>query len=263
MSLGVNLPATETEAGASGTPLDLSIEYFDNLGTSESLALQFTPTVPVSGSTNEWTMTIADSALGGTIVGSYTLTFDDSRASGGTLLSVVTNIGGAYDPLTGVLQVTVDGGPIDINIGVPGDGTNGLTQLSDNFAPTSISKDGSPVGNMIGVDVDSNGYVSANFDIGITRVIYQIPLVDLPNPNGLEALDNQTYSASLESGSFFLWDAGDGPTGDVIGFALEESTTDVAGELTMLIQTQRAYTSNAKVIQTVDEMLQETTNIKR
>ncbi|WP_281859050.1 flagellar basal body rod C-terminal domain-containing protein, partial [Litoreibacter halocynthiae] len=43
----------------------------------------------------------------------------------------------------------------------------------------------------------------------------------------------------------------------------EESTTDVAGELTALIQTQRAYSSNAKVIQTVDEMLQETTNIKR
>ena len=39
--------------------------------------------------------------------------------------------------------------------------------------------------------------------------------------------------------------------------------TDVAAELTNLIQTQRAYSSNAKVIQTVDEMLQETTNIKR
>ena len=39
--------------------------------------------------------------------------------------------------------------------------------------------------------------------------------------------------------------------------------TDVAAELTALIQTQRAYSSNAKVIQTVDEMLQETTNIKR
>ena len=57
--------------------------------------------------------------------------------------------------------------------------------------------------------------------------------------------------------------AGDGPTGEVVGFAREGSTTDVAGELTNLIQTQRAYTSNAKVIQTVDEMLQETTNIKR
>ena len=36
-----------------------------------------------------------------------------------------------------------------------------------------------------------------------------------------------------------------------------------ATELTSMIQTQRAYSSNAKVIQTVDEMLQETTNIKR
>ena len=47
------------------------------------------------------------------------------------------------------------------------------------------------------------------------------------------------------------------------GYAREASTTDVAEELTYLISTQRAYSSNAKIIQTVDEMLQETTNIKR
>jgi flagellar hook protein FlgE len=138
-----------------------------------------------------------------------------------------------------------------------------MTQLSDSFAPTSITKDGFPVGNMTSIEIDGNGFLRANFDTGITRVLYQIPLVDVPNPNGLRALDNQTFSLSNESGSFFLWDAGDGPTGDVVGFALEESATDVAGELTQLIQTQRAYSSNAKVIQTVDEMLQETTNIKR
>ena len=95
------------------------------------------------------------------------------------------------------------------------------------------------------------------------RTIYQVPLVDLPNPNGMVALDRQTYLASPESGSFFLWDAGDGPTGDIVSYAREESAVDVAGELTSMIQTQRAYSSNAKVIQTVDEMLQETTNIKR
>jgi flagellar hook protein FlgE len=98
---------------------------------------------------------------------------------------------------------------------------------------------------------------------GITRVIYQVPLVDVPNPNGMAALAQQTYLPSSESGSFFLWDAGTGPTGAVVSFAREESATDVAGELTDMIRTQRAYTSNAKVIQTVDEMLQETTNIKR
>jgi flagellar hook protein FlgE len=116
---------------------------------------------------------------------------------------------------------------------------------------------------MTSVEVDANGYVHAFFDTGITRTVYQVPLVDLPNPNGMVALDQQTYLPSPQSGAYFLWDAGDGPTGDIVSYAREESATDVAGELTDMIQTQRAYSSNAKVIQTVDEMLQETTNIKR
>ncbi len=262
ISLGVNLPATETEAGAVGTTQLLSVEYFDNLGKSENVSVSFTPTVPGAGTSNEWTMTLTDSAQGGATIGEYTLTFDDSRTSGGTLLSVATVSGGAYDPVTGSFIVNVDGGPMEINIGEIG-ATDGLTQLSDSFAPLSISKDGSPVGNMTSAQVDENGFVRASFDTGVTRVIYQVPLVDLPNPNGMFALDQQTYIPSPDSGTFFLWNAGDGPTGDIVSFAREESATDVAGELTDMIQTQRAYSSNAKVIQTVDEMLQETTNIKR
>ena len=138
-----------------------------------------------------------------------------------------------------------------------------MTQLSDAFAPVSISKNGTPVGSLTGIEVDLNGFVRASFDTGINRVLYQIPLIDVSNVNGLEALDQQSYRVTPDSGSFFMWDAGDGPTGDIVSYAREESTTDVAGELTQLIQTQRAYSSNAKVIQTVDEMLQETTNIKR
>ena len=262
MSLGVNLPATATNAGATGDTQELSVEYYDNLGISESINISFAPTVPGTGSSNEWTMTMTDSVNPGTVIGEYTLTFADSRTAGGTLASVATLSGGAYDVATGQLIVNVAGGPIEIDIGVIGE-TDGLTQLSDSFAPVSISKDGSPVGNMTSVEVDANGYVHAYFDTGITRTVYQIPLVDLPNPNGMVALDHQTYQPSVDSGTFFLWDASDGPTGDIVSFALEESSTDVAGELTSMIQTQRAYSSNAKVIQTVDEMLQETTNIKR
>ncbi len=262
MNLGVNLPATETETGATGTPLPLSVEYFGNLGTSETLGISFTPTVPASGSSNTWTMRIRDSAQANALIGEYTLVFDASRGNGGTLASVTTISGGAYNAADGTLALTVAGGPLGMTIGRLGD-ANGLTQLSDSFAPTSITKDGSPVGNLTSVEVDENGYINATYDTGFTRRLYQIPLVDVPNPNGLIALNNQTYQVSPESGSFFLWDAGDGPTGAVAGFAREGSATDVAAELTALIQTQRAYSSNAKVIQTVDEMLQETTNIKR
>ena len=271
MNLGVNLPATETEAGSSGDTLPLSVEYFGNLGTSETLDISFTPSVPATGSSNTWTMVIRDSATvddplsvgtDESIIGEYTLTFDDSRGNGGTLASVTIVSGGAYDAATGTLALTVDGGPIDVTIGRIGD-TNGLTQLSDSFAPTQINKDGSPVGNLTAVEIDENGYIKATYDTGFIRTVYQIPLVDVPNQNGLISLDNQTFQVSPTSGSFFLWNAGDGPTGSVEGYAREGSTVDVAQELTNLIQTQRAYSSNAKVIQTVDEMLQETTNIKR
>ncbi|MCB1334337.1 MAG: flagellar hook-basal body complex protein [Roseivivax sp.] len=262
MTLGVNLPATETTAGASGDTQELSVEYFDNLGRSENVHMTFTPTVPATGTSNEWTVVLDDTAQPGVVIGEYVLTFDSSRTSGGTLLSVTTVSGGAYNATTGSLIVNVAGGPIELNIGKPGE-SDGLTQLSDSFAPLNISKDGSPVGNMTSVEVDEQGVVYAYFDTGITRPIYQVPLIDLPNPNGMIAMDKQTYMPSPESGSYFLWNAGDGPTGDIVSFALEESTTDVASELTDMIQTQRAYSSNAKVIQTVDEMLQETTNIKR
>ncbi|WP_296430767.1 flagellar hook-basal body complex protein [Roseovarius sp. BRH_c41] len=262
IKLGINLPATDTRFDSIGDPQQLSIEYFDNLGTSENISLQFVPTVATVGLSNEWTVILTDSAQGNALIGEYVLTFDDARETGGTLLDVQTVTGGAFDPTTGTIIVDVAGGPIEINIGRPGT-SDGLSQLSDSFAPLSIAKDGSPVGNMTSAEVDANGFVRASFDTGVSRIIYQVPLVDLPNPNGMVSMDQQTYQPSPDSGSFFLWDAGDGPTGDIVAFARQESATDVARELTDMIQTQRAYSSNAKVIQTVDEMLQETTNIIR
>ena len=262
MTLNVNLPATESTAASSGDVQSLSVEYFGNLGTSETLDVSFAPTVPTSGTSNQWKMTLRDSASGGAVVGEYTLNFDDTRGAGGTLLSVTTISGGTYDAATGKVGVAVAGGPLDLTIGKPGD-ADGMTQLSDSFALTNVTKNGSPVANVTSVQIDEKGDLYAVYDQGFTRRIYQIPLVDVPNVNGLISNSNQTYQVSPASGPLFLWDAGDGPTGSVLGFAREESATDVAAELTQLIQTQRAYSSNAKVIQTVDEMLQETSNIKR
>jgi flagellar hook protein FlgE len=262
MTLGVNLPATYTNAGSTAVPPPLSVEYFGNLGTSEALQIDFIPVVPGTGSSNQWTMQLRDSASGNALIGEYTLTFDDTRGAGGTLASVAVVSGGGYNAGEGTVSVNVAGGPLTIGIGRLGD-PNGLTQLSDSFAPISISKNGSPVGNLTTVEIDESGYVNATYDTGFTRRLYQVPIVDVPNPNGLVSLSNQSYQVSPDSGSFFLWDAGTGAVGSVQGYSREGSKTDVAGELTSLIQTQRAYSSNAKVIQTVDEMLQETTNIKR
>ncbi|WP_226780091.1 flagellar hook protein FlgE [Oceaniglobus trochenteri] len=262
VNMGVNLPAADTAAGAAGAPRDLSVEYFGNIGQAEKLTVAFSPSVPAAGSSNEWTMVITDSSSGGAVVGEYQLAFNDTAVDGGTLLSVVDVSGGPYDPTTGSMTLPVAGGDIEFSIGQIG-AIDGMTQLASSFAPTNLTKNGSPVGNLVGVEIDAQGVVNAVYDTGFNRPIYQVPLVDVPNPDGLLSMSNQTYKLSKESGPMFLWDAGDGPTGETRGYSLEASTTDVAVELTNLIQTQRAYSSNAKVIQTVDEMLQETTNIKR
>ena len=91
---------------------------------------------------------------------------------------------------------------MEINIGRPG-ASDGLTQLSDRFAPLSITKDGTPVGSMTSVEVDENGFVQALFDTGVTKTIAQVPLVDVPNPNGMMSLDSQTYDRPATAGPSF------------------------------------------------------------
>ena len=263
VSLGVNLPAGETEAGALGNPFESTVEYFDSVGRDHQLRLVFTPTVPATGASNQWRVSFFDSATSSTVpVAEIDVTFDDSRVGRGALLSV-TPVGAIpYDPVTGVAQVTVDDGPIDVFIGSPSlDG--GLIQLDLPFAPNNVSKNGSPAGTLQNLRVNDQGLLQAIYDTGQIRALFQIPLVDVPNPNGLTALDGQAFAPSPDSGGIFLWDANSGPVGGILGFSLQQSTVDVARELTDLIQTQRAYSSNATTIRTVDEMLQETTNLKR
>lgn len=262
--LGVNLPASETVAGAGGAPLDLPIEYFDNLGRSESLTLRFTPVVPATGSSNQWNVEVFDSASASptTPIAAFGATFDSSPTAGGSLASVTAGAGATYDPATGAISVTTASGPLSIEVGSPG-GQSPLTQLSATFAPLSVSKDGAPIGTLSSLEVDQSGLLTAVFDTGFRRTLYQIPVGVVPNFRGLNAEGNQSFTLSQESGDIYFWDSGEGPAGVTLGFSLSESTTDIAAELTDLIQTQRAYSSNAKIIQTVDEMLQETTDIIR
>lgn len=255
MTLALNLPSDDSASVPPGGPHDLTVEYFGNLGQAEALTFSFTP-----AAANQWTMSVDDSVSGK--VAEYTITFKDTKVGGGQIDTVETVSGGDWIADDGTISFEIGGEDMIVNIGGPKQST-GITQLDSSFAPSNIIKNGAATGNLTGVEVAGDGIVHAIYDTGMTRPIFQVPVIDVPNRNGLKASDSQTYEVSLESGGIFLWDAGTGPVGATQGYSREGSTTDVATELTSLIQTQRAYSSNAKVIQTVDEMLQETTNLKR
>jgi flagellar hook protein FlgE len=274
IELGINLNAEETASTAIGASVEAPIEYFDALGISHQLNFTFTPVIPASGLSNSWTLSVTDSASAAPgLLAEFDLVFDPSRGNAGALLSATaagTNPAdpngpgttATYDPITGDLTVNVLDGPIAVQLDTNAFG-QGLSQLAAPFTPNGLSKNGAPAGNLQGLEVDSNGILAGVYDTGQRRALYQIPLGAVPNPNGLKALDNQAFEISPNSGDVFFFDAGDGPAGEISGFALQQSTVDVAEELTDMIVTQRAFSSNATVIRTVDEMLAETASLKR
>jgi len=263
IGLGLNLPADASVSGASGDPFTLPMEYFDGLGRGQSLTVAFTPVVPANGSSNAWSVSVTDAAGDPNVpIATFDVTFEGTGENAGRIASVTPGAGSAYDTSTGELTLDVADGAINAFIGGPGL-PGGLSQLGAPFSPTNVTKDGAPIGNLASVEINPQGFVEAIYNTGFRRTLYQVPVADVPNPNGLDPRNNQAYSISSESGDVYFWDAGSGPVGSYAGYALMESNTDIASELTDLIETQRAYSSNAKIIQTVDEMLQETTNLKR
>ena len=91
----------------------------------------------------------------------------------------------------------------------------------------------------------------------------RLAVAEVPNPDGLNMVDGNAYLMTQASGNFKLLGPGTGSTGTITTGSLESSNVELAEELTRLIQTQRAYSSNAKIITTVDEMMEETTRLKR
>jgi flagellar hook protein FlgE len=132
---------------------------------------------------------------------------------------------------------------------------SGLTQFDGSYQTTQLSQNGAGFGLLQGVSIGSGGVVSASFSNGTTRPIYQLSLVTVPNPDGLTPTSGNAYQISSVSGAPLISTPGQGATGTIDAGQLEGSNVDITTQLTNMIETQRAYSSNAMVIQTGKEML--------
>lgn len=138
-----------------------------------------------------------------------------------------------------------------------------LSQYASSSVVNSVNPDGATVGNVVGVEVDSDGFVSAIFDNSEVRKIAQIGLATFPNADGLMAISGNAYRASIQSGDFAIKQPKSGGAGQIAASTLEASTVDLSAEFTGLISTQKAYSASSKIITTADQMLEELINIKR
>lgn len=284
VDIGANLPST----AATNDTFDLSIEALDKQGGNHTMVLTFTKTATA----NEWdiTATVSNASFLDIDADNNGTTGDDALIAGATSTRLGTITFGANGTLATVTADTTAGdistvtannfvfdidydntlatGTADdrvqltLDLGTVGL-TDGLTQFAGSFVPNFINQNGRQFGSVTGVTVSEDGIVTALFDNGETRDIFQTPLALFPNPNGLIAETGNIFISGTDSGTPIALAPNSGGAGVVASNALEASTVDLADEFTRMIVTQRAFSANTKIITTADEMLEELTRIIR
>ena len=147
---------------------------------------------------------------------------------------------------------------MDLDLGASGL-FDGLTQFASNSNPPdveidSINQDGVRFGQFAGVEIDNEGIVTALFDNGVRRPIYQIPIATFPNPEGLTNVRGTIYDENENAGNYNLRLPSEGNAGNIEATSLELSTVDTSEEFNKMIVAQQNYSSAAQVLSTVDDM---------
>ena len=151
-----------------------------------------------------------------------------------------------------VQNLTVNGdslGNVQLNFG-----NNGLTQFADSSGTPQVSQlqqNGFAAGQLQSVSVDGQNQIVGQFSNGQTIPLAQITLATFNGQDALQPLDGEAYAATADSGPPIY-----GATGTVVGSSLESSNVDIATQFSQLIVAQQAYSANAKVMQTADQMIQ-------
>ena len=86
-------------------------------------------------------------------------------------------------------------------------------------------------------------------------VVGQLTVTDFVNPAGLQPVGENLYLETAASGTPMEGVAGADGLGTIKQGVLETSNVNVTEELVNLIQAQRVYEMNSKVLSTVDEMM--------
>ncbi|PWE17553.1 flagellar basal-body rod protein FlgG [Marinicauda salina] len=113
------------------------------------------------------------------------------------------------------------------------------------------------------VEINEQGQVEVLLDGDPDpQVVGQLELVTFPNQAGLEARGGNLYIETAGSGAPNVGTPGQPGFGVVRQGFVENSNVDAVAEITALIQAQRAYEMNARVITAADEMLATSSNLR-
>ena len=207
------------------------------------------------------------------------------NASDGTVLPTGVQLGLGVRPAAVSIQLaqgslSATGG--DLDLAIDGLGFLEVTLPSGQTAYTRdgglkrsgeglvVTSDGFPVAPEIvipqdarNISINAEGEVYAYFeDAAAGQLLGQFNLTGFANAKGLEALGGNLFAETEASGPPLVATPGSDGLGRLRQGYLEDSSVDAVREITELIEAQRGYEMNAKVISAADQMMGATTQVR-
>ena len=236
-----------------------SIKAFDTLGNEVLYDVYFSKTAD-----NTWQVAVFNAAGRDATTGSFPY---------GTDSMVVPQVDLEFDPVTGKLT---DASKADATIVLPSAANGGvvpnmkemtldfssMTQLSYDFT-IRANVNGNAPSEVSSIQISGDGIVYAQYKNGDLLPMYRLAMATVQSPDELRVISGNVYAQSNDSGIVILGFPGANGMGSIVSGALENSTVDIAEELTRMIESQRTYTANSKVFQTGADLMDVLVNLKR
>jgi flagellar hook protein FlgE len=246
-TLTANLPSTDSVVAAANLPSvnsasstyseKTSMVMYDKLGASQTIDLYMANT-----GGNSWEITAYNHA--------------DASSSGGfpyssgPLATQTLNFSSTGDLTSGSpLSIAVPGGAtMSLNL-------SGMTQLAGSFSVANSTVNGNAPASVSSVTIGTDGTLSYQLSNGSTVAGYKIPLASVASPDNLQPITGNAFSVNILSGQPSVGTAGTGEFGTIKSSELEQSTVDIATELTNMIVAQRGYEANSQVFKAGADLL--------
>ncbi len=259
-SLVANLNSSDAAIAGAIDPTDTdtynwstSFTIFDEAGNDHGFVLYFQ-----KSASNSWNV---DAYVNGTQVDMDPGTASNTGTIDFTTGGLVNQINGAAGAAVAVTvpSATLGTGAATMTFNLD---LTDFTQYGTSSGVSTLTQDGYTSGRIASVSVDKEGLILGSYTNGQTQTLGQVVTYSFRNPQGLQAIGNNQYYETSDSGQPVSGTPGSGVLGNLQSGAVEESNVDLTAELVNLIVAQRMYQANAQTIKTQDQILQTLVNLR-
>jgi flagellar hook protein FlgE len=225
------------------------MEVFDPSGVAHTMTLSFERQADGSWSI----LPSVDESEGSVVSAPITGIFFNDNGSptglGGVNPEVTVYFNGQSSPQTLTLALGADGE------------FSGLTQFGGDGEVLVQEQNGYGAGELASMSVDGDGSIIGLYTNGQSQTLGAIGIATFSNPEGLTQYGDNLFTQSTNSGNAVLSSGNLGAAGSVVGGALENSNIDTAEQFVNLIEAQRGFQANSRVITVQNEVMRDMVNI--